>query len=65
MTPFVERLATEEEKKAGLISREVLNRTPGELQRRYRKELPDMARRAGGPPRGRKPLVAGGQILGL
>ena len=40
LTPFVERLATEEEKKAGMISPEVLNRTPGELQRRYRKSLP-------------------------
>ena len=37
LTPFVERLATEDEKKAGAISPEVLNRTPGELQRRYRK----------------------------
>jgi len=40
LTPFVERLGTEEEKKRGVISPEVLNRTPGELQRRYRKESP-------------------------
>lgn len=35
LTPFVERLATEEEREAGVISPEVLNRTPGELQQRY------------------------------
>jgi len=34
-----ERLATEEEKKAGVVSPEVLNRTPAELQRRFRKEF--------------------------
>ena len=33
MTPFVERLATEEEKKAGLAASEMLNRTPAELQK--------------------------------
>jgi len=32
LTPFVERLATEEEKKAGLVPPDVLNRTPAELQ---------------------------------
>ena len=36
-TPFVERLATDEEKKTGAMSSDVLNRTPAELQRRYRK----------------------------
>jgi hypothetical protein len=36
LTPFVERLATEEERKAGVISPEVLSQTPTELQRRYR-----------------------------
>lgn len=41
LTPFVERLATEEEMKAGMISPEVLDRTPGELQRRYRKGFLD------------------------
>jgi hypothetical protein len=35
LTPFVERLATEEEKKAGRVPPEVLNRTPAELQRCY------------------------------
>jgi len=39
LTPFVERLATEEEKKAGMVPPEVLNRTPAELQRQYRKEF--------------------------
>jgi len=38
LTPFVEQLATEEEKKAGMISPEVLNRTPAELQQQYRRE---------------------------
>ena len=38
-TPFVERLATEDERKAGMVPSEVLNRTPAELQRRYRSEL--------------------------
>jgi hypothetical protein len=38
LTPFVERLATERARKAGLISPEVLNQTPGELQRRYRRK---------------------------
>ena len=33
-----ERLATEEERKCGVISPEVLNRTPGELQPKYRQE---------------------------
>jgi hypothetical protein len=38
LTPFVERLATEEEKKAGLTAPEILSRSPAELQRRYRKD---------------------------
>ena len=36
LTPLVERLATEDERKEGVVSPEVLNRTPAELQRRYR-----------------------------
>ena len=36
LTPFVERLATEEEQKAGMVSPEVLNRSPAELQSRFR-----------------------------
>jgi hypothetical protein len=39
LTPFVERLATEDEKKAGMISPEVLNKTPAEMQRMYRREM--------------------------
>ena len=39
LTPFVERLATEEERKAGWIPPEVLKRTPGELERRHRKSF--------------------------
>jgi len=38
LTPFVERLATEEEKKAGVVSPVVLNRSPAELQRRHTRE---------------------------
>jgi hypothetical protein len=38
LTPFVERLAMEEERKAGLPDPEVLKRSPPELQRRYGKE---------------------------
>jgi hypothetical protein len=37
LTPFVERLATEAERKEGVREAGVLNRTPAELQRRYRK----------------------------
>jgi len=37
LTPFVERLATVKEKEAGMVPPQVLNRTPAELQRRYRK----------------------------
>ncbi len=47
LTPFVERLATDEEKKAGIISPDLLNRSPAELQRRFRKEFPERARAAG------------------
>ncbi len=36
LTPFVERLATGEERKAGLVPAEVLNRTPVQLQARFR-----------------------------
>ena len=41
LTPFVARLATEEEKKEGIAPPEMLNKTPAELQRRYRKEFRD------------------------
>jgi len=44
LTPFVERLPTEE--KAGIVSQEVLNRMPAELQREYRKRIPGTARSA-------------------
>ena len=37
LRPFVERLATEEEKESAMVRPEVLNRGPAELQRRYRK----------------------------
>jgi len=46
LTPFVERLATSEEKKAGLIPLDALNRSPAELQRRYRQEPPDQIGRS-------------------
>jgi len=35
LTPFVERLATQKEKESGIVSPDLLNRTPAELQRRY------------------------------
>jgi hypothetical protein len=38
LTPFVERLATEQERKARRPEPTVLNQTPDELQRRYRKD---------------------------
>ena len=41
-----ERLATDEEKKRGVIAPDLLNKSPAELQRRFRKEFPDLARRA-------------------
>jgi len=44
LTPFVERLATEEEKRRGIIPPEALNRTPAELQRRYRQGSAKSAR---------------------
>jgi len=44
LTPFVERLATDEEKQRGIISPDVLNRSPAELQRRFRKEFPAKVR---------------------
>ena len=53
LTPFVERLATDEEKKRGIVSPDLLNRSPAELQRRFRKEFPDIARRAGRRSQGR------------
>jgi len=40
LTPFVEGLATDEEKKAAMVLPDVLNRTPAELQRRYRERIP-------------------------
>ncbi len=66
LTPFVDlpagredgRLATEEEKKQGIISPELLNRSPVELQRRFRKEFPDIARRASRRQSERKRLLA-------
>jgi len=43
LTPFVERLATDEERKRGMISPDLLGRSPSELQRRFRKEFPKRA----------------------
>jgi hypothetical protein len=81
LTPFVERLATDEEKsptrqspesakatsgrrygdgaKRGIMSPDLLNKSPAELQRRFRKEFPDIARRAGRRAAERKRLFAG------
>jgi hypothetical protein len=38
LTPFVDRRATEEERKRGIIAPEVLDQSAAELQRRYRQE---------------------------
>jgi hypothetical protein len=46
LTPFVERLATEDERKRGIIAPDLLNRSPADLQRRFRKEFPAGARGA-------------------
>jgi len=48
LTPFVERLATEREKERGTISPDLLNKSPAELQRRFRKEFPELIRATGG-----------------
>ncbi len=56
LTPFVERLASRQEKQQGLIAPDLLNRSPAELQRRFRKEFPDIARRAGRRQRERNRL---------
>jgi len=58
LTPVAERLATEEERKAGLISPELLHQMPAELQRWFRKESPDIAGRAGRRSVDRKRLFA-------
>jgi hypothetical protein len=47
MTPFVERLATEPEKAAGKIDADLLNKSPAELQRRFRAEFPERAKAEG------------------
>jgi len=47
LTPFVERLATEAEKQAGKIDADLLNKSPAELQRRFRAEFPERARAEG------------------
>ena len=39
LMPFVERLATEDEKKRGVISPDLLHQNPAKLQRRYREEF--------------------------
>jgi len=46
LTPFVERLAIDEEKKRGVVSLDLLNKSPAELQRRFRKEFPDITGRS-------------------
>jgi len=57
--PFVERLATDEEKKRGIIAPDLLNKSTAELQQRFRKEFPDIARRADRRSPGRKLMLAG------
>jgi len=52
MTPFVERLATPEERAAGKIAPDLLNKSPAQLQRRFRKDFPERARAEGQRLRG-------------
>ena len=40
LTPSVEQLATPEGSEVGVIPPDVLNRSPAELQRRYREAMP-------------------------
>ena len=47
LTPFVERLATEEERKAGVSDPKVLKRTPGELQRGHRRGFAQLSAHPG------------------
>lgn len=47
LTPFVEPLATEEELARGRIDPELLDKTPAELQRRFRGEFPARAQAEG------------------
>ncbi len=47
MTPFVISLATPEERAAGIIEPELLNKTPAQLQRRFRKDFPERAQEEG------------------
>jgi len=47
LTPFVERLASKEERRGGFLHPEFLHKSPAELQRWFRKEFPERAREAG------------------
>ena len=47
MTPFVERLATEAEKERGKIDSSLLERSPADMQRRFRQEFTERARAEG------------------
>jgi hypothetical protein len=47
LMPFVIALATPEERAAGKIEPDLLNKTPANLQRRFTKQFPERARAAG------------------
>ncbi len=47
LTPFVDTLATDQEKAAGKIEPELLDRSPAQLQRRFRSEFPQRAQAEG------------------
>jgi hypothetical protein len=47
LTPFVLRLASDEEQTAGAISPELLSRSPADLQQQFRKDFPAKARAEG------------------
>jgi len=62
LTQSVERLATQEEKKRGTGSPDLLIKSPAELQRRFCKEFPDVAYQVGkGLGRRNRPF-AGDQV---
>jgi len=46
LMPFVEPLATDQDKQRGMIAPDLLNRTPAELQQRYRRESGSAAKDA-------------------
>jgi len=59
LTPFVENLTTDEEKAAGKIEPELLDKSPAQLQRQFRKDFPERARAEGKRVRQEAALISG------